>query len=145
MNLIILAFIIAFSAMEGWREGIYWHVKIGSRYYDWFPEVEEHRIFVGLRAVVVLMGSSLLFFNMAWYLVLASMIGYALVFSFMHNGIMYLTRNNLDSNNYPKRFWAQSTSSVAKTTKFMTPVSRTIQFVIGTLINIGAFITHLLL
>jgi len=146
MNLIILALFIAYAAFEGWREGIYWHIKIGSRYYDWKPKVEEHVIFTIQRAIVIIMGCSLLFFTgMAWYWCVASLIGLALCFSFMHNGAMYLTRNELDNTLYPKRWMAQSTSSVAKTTKFMTPVSRTIQFILGVLINVGAFIGHILL
>lgn len=126
MNLTILTFFLAYSAFEGWREAIYWHVKIGSRFHNWFPNTEEHIIFSIQRGIVLLMGCSLLFFTgMAWYWCIASLIGMALCFSFIHNGFMYLTRNNLDNTVYPKRFWAQSSSSVAKTTKFMTPVSRT--------------------
>jgi len=141
MNLIILALYLTYAAFEGWREGIYWHVKGGSRYYDWQPKVEEHVIFTIQRAIITIMGSILLFFTgMAWYWCVASVIGYALTFTFMHNGIMYLTRNEIDPTIYHKRFWAQSTSSVAKTTKFMTPISRTIQFIVGVLLNVGAFI-----
>tara|TARA_R110000868_G_scaffold203969_8_gene451963 strand:- start:3026 stop:3466 length:441 start_codon:yes stop_codon:yes gene_type:complete len=146
MNLIILILFIIYSAFEGWREAIYWHVKGGSRYYDWFPKVEEHVIFTIQRAIVIIMGSILLFFTgMTWYWCVASIIGYALTFSFIHNGAMYLTRNNLDNTVYPKRWMAQSTSSVAKTTKFMTPTSRTIQFVFGILINIGVLLGYILL
>lgn len=131
--------------MEGWREALYWHIKHGSHFTSWKPKMEEHKTFMILRGIVILMGSSLLFFSMTWYWVLASMLGYALVFTFMHNGTMYMTRNNIDNTVYEKRWMAQSTSSTAKTTKFMTPVSRTIQFVLGVLINIGAFIGHLLM
>ena len=146
VNLILLTFFIAYSAFEGWREAIYWYVKIGSRFYDWFPKVEEHIIFATQRAIVLLMGGLLLFFTgMSWWLTLISVIGCALTFSFIHNGFMYLTRNNLDPTIYHKRFWDQSTSSVAKTTKFMTPISRTIQFVLGVLLNIGVFIAYYLI
>lgn len=145
MNLILLALFLAYSAFEGWREGIYWHVKIGSRFHDWFPKTEEHIIFSIQRAIVLLMGGILLFFTgMSWWLTLLSVLGCALVFSFMHNGAMYMTRNKLDSTVYHKGWMDQSTSSVAKTTKFMTPISRTIQFVIGLLLNVGVFIYYLL-
>lgn len=146
MNLLIMVLFIAYSAMEGWREAIYWHVKGGSRYYDWFPKVEEHVLFTIQRAITIIMGSILLFFTgLHWCLCITSMVGYALTFTFIHNGIMYLTRNELDPTVYHKRFWEQSTSSVAKTTKFMTPVSRTIQFVVGILLNLGVFICSMLL
>lgn len=145
MNLIILLLFMGYATLEGWREAIYWHVKVGSRFYDWFPNVEEHIVFSIQRSIVLIMVcTSLFFIGMSWYLVLTSLIGMALCFSFIHNGTMYLTRNNLDNTIYPKRWMAQSTSSVAKTTKFMTPMSRTIQFIIGILINIGVLIIHLL-
>jgi len=145
MNLIILGLFIIYAGFEGWREGIYWHVKVGSRFYDWFPPVEEHIIFSIQRGIVLIMGCALLLTVMSWYWVLASLIGMALCFSFVHNGAMYLTRNNLDNTVYKKGWMDQSTSSVALTTKFMTPVSRTIQFILGLLINMGALLGDILL
>ena len=141
MNLILLLSFIGYSAFEGWREAIYWHVKIGSGFHDWQPKTEEHIIFSLQRAIVLLMGGTLLLFTgIPWYFTLLSILGSALTFSFIHNGIMYTVRNNLDNTIYPKQFWDQSTSSVAKTTKFMTPISRTIQFILGVLIHISVTI-----
>lgn len=146
MNLIILGLFLAYAAFEGWREALYWYIKHSSYFTDWKPKVEEHTVFTIQRAIVTIMGSILLFFTGMWWVwCLVSMLGFALCFTFMHNGAMYLTRNNIDPYTYPKRWWAQSTTSTAKLTKFETPVSRTIQFVIGILLNVGAFILHLLL
>jgi len=41
-------------------------------------------------------------------------ISLALLFSFFHNGVYFMTRNKLDSKIYPKGFWDDSTSSTAK-------------------------------
>lgn len=133
-----------FSLLEGLTEARLWHHK-----YKVFDErvvnkFDSHTSFAIQRGVVILfmcivvhlyadvdsLVVSLLFF-----------IASALTFSFLHNGMMYTHRNQLSKMTkgdeiYPKKWFDQSKTSSAFTTKFMTPVSRTLQFVFGVILYV---------
>ena len=132
-----LIFWVMYSTLEGLREAFYWHYKGIASSTD---GVDLHPIFTLQRGILLF---TLMFFM---WVTLSSTVGVliflanALLFSFFHNGMMYLFRNKLDSKVYPKKWFDQSTTSTAKTTKFMTPVSRTIQAILG----LGIYITILI-
>lgn len=138
---VILALWIGFAILEGKREAIFWHHRVRSSDYDTFKEIDRHPLFALQRYCVLMLtsiGFQFLLDNL-WitiYLTVMNMF----VFTFFHNGMMYLERRNMsmissptNSDNwiYLKGWWDQSTTSTALTTKFMTPISRTIQMILG--------------
>lgn len=135
---------ILFVFFEAWREAIYWHVKGGGVYDTWKSKPEEHTLFTIQRGIFFLSLILGMIFTTHWIGILTSTIGFALIFSFIHNGFYYMFRNRLNPEVYKEGFWSQSTTSVAKLTKFMTPISRTIQFGIGISILIFGIILDLL-
>ena len=54
-----------------------------------------------------------------------------LMFSFLHNGSYYYTRNKLNPEVYPSGWFDQSTTSTAFWTDIMVPEFRVISFVLG--------------
>lgn len=141
MIYICLVLWIMYSVIEGKREAIFWHHRIKSSDYTLFKNIDRHPLFTIQR------GLMLMSLALASYYILDNilLVGYlfimnVLIFSFFHNGSMYLERYkmsvvaNIDEPNrwvYEKGWWAQSTTSTAFSTKFMTPLSRTIQAIIG--------------
>jgi hypothetical protein len=141
--MIYLCFILwlVYSFIEGKREAHFWHHRTNSPHFENFKDIDRHPLFVIQRGLMLISLSVTTLFittDILWTVILFIM--NALVFTFMHNGSMYLERLNMskiihpdrpDKWVYKKGWWAQSTSSQALTTKFMTPVSRLIQFVLG--------------
>lgn len=139
--LLVLFIWIIYSMIEGKREANYWHHKVNSSQYPIFQSVNEHGLFMLQRGLVLILISivvHLITGNLLWVLYFITM--NSLIFSFFHNGSMYNERYlmskkvNPDKPSlwvYNKRWWAQSTTSTAVLTKFMAPISRTIQASIG--------------
>lgn len=136
MIYLLLAIWIAYAVLEGKREAIFWF------FYNNQHNIKDlHPLFAVQRGTVLLILSIATYY--IWDNIWIS--GYAflmncLVFSFFHNGMMYHTRYKMsvdidpdDSSFwvYEKGWWDQSTTSTAWSTKFMTPVSRTIQAILG--------------
>jgi hypothetical protein len=128
----ILLFLIwiCYILCEAYREGYYWHYKsfvVDNRKFN------IHIIFTIQR---FLMLTSLTFVKFEYFSVnnldlLLFFVSCCLIFSFIHNGMYYTIRNMLNNNIYKKKWFDQSSTSTALTTKFFTPVSRTIMFGIG--------------
>jgi len=132
---------IIYAIIEGRREAHFWHHKIKSSDYKDFKDIDRHPLFTiqrGLMLLTLALTSYLILDNiwLAGYLLIMN----SFIFSFWHNGSMYLERfkmsKMLSPNNpkawiYEKGWWAQSTTSTAWTTKLMGPKSRTIQLIIG--------------
>ena len=53
------------------------------------------------------------------------------MFTFLHDGMYYAQRNNLNKETYPKRWFDYSTTSTAKLDKFLNPTNRIIMFIVG--------------
>lgn len=137
----ILVIWVLYSLLEGKREAIFWHHRIKSSDYNTFKSIDRHPMFMFQRSLTLLSTGMASFYisDNIWlgiYITVLNM----LLFSFFHNGAMYLERKNMsreanptDSTKwiYPKGWWDQSKTSTAKLTKFMSPVSRTIQASIG--------------
>lgn len=138
MLLVTLFIWIAYCIIEGFREGYYWHYKNkgddGNKY-------EIHPIFSVQRSLVLsLIGLlTLLSFNkLSGLLIGVSFLkaglfvfSLMLIFSFIHNGMYYTTRNILDKKIYNLKWKDQSSTSTAKWTKFLSFRNRTIMFVLG--------------
>ena len=132
-----------YSLIEGKREANFWHHRINSSDYELFKDIDRHPLFViqrGLMLISLGVVAYLVTDNLLW-------VGYffilnSLLFTFFHNGSMYLERFNMSKKSNPDNpgmwvykdgWWAQSSTSEALTTKFMTPISRTIQMTLGVL------------
>jgi hypothetical protein len=112
---IVLNLWIIYCIFEGAREAFYWNT---------YPtyDFNIHWMFFVTRAIFLAVASDLL-----WQII----VSFALMFSFIHNGAYYTTRNILNRDLYKKKWFDQSTTSTAFLTKFNGPVSRTIQFILG--------------
>jgi hypothetical protein len=95
---------IAYSMIDGFREGFYWHYRNNSRR---TCEFEINRIFSLQRSLVILLISGFLVHILGWYS-LISTISMIMLFSYFHNGTYYLTRNKLDDKMYPMRWKDES-------------------------------------
>lgn len=128
----VLILWILYAFLEGKREAIFWHHRIKSSDYQKFKSKDRHPMFMLQRGMVLLLGGIATYY-MSDSIILTSYIFVMnmLLFSFFHNGAMYSERNNMSNTTYMKRWWAQSKTSTAKLTKFMSPASRTIQAIIG--------------
>lgn len=143
----ILTIWILFSIIEGKREAHFWHHRNASPDYGVFAEKDRHPLFMFQRGLVLLIGAIASFYiteSIWWSLFI--MVMNMLVFSFFHNGMMYTERYNMSKMVskepiYPKKWFDQSLTSQAKLTKFMTPISRTIQALLG----IGGYIVYIIL
>lgn len=113
---------VVFCIFEGIREGNYWHqVNITSKY----PKYNIHALFLAQR---ILFAYSLSFNNA----ILLNLLIMALTFSFIHNGTYYTTRYFLSNKTIYKKTWFdQSKSSTAVLTDIMTPIGRSIFFLMG--------------
>jgi len=131
MITLTLIIFILYSAIEGIREGYYYH-------YKWLTSImnkhDEHSMFTIQRVIVVLGLSIISYPLIGWYCFL-SIISMSLCFSFIHNGMYYSTRNSVDKNVYKRKFFDDTTSSTAKISMNF-PV-RTGLFVLGT---VGAIV-----
>jgi hypothetical protein len=122
---------ILYALIEGYREAYYWYFKskVGGSNKTVLFDLDLHAFFSVQRGIVFY-----LFF--LFYQDLAIILSFLLMFSFFHNGVYYLTRSFIAKDNgekdpYPLRFFDQSKTSTALTTKFFTPEMRTILFVVG--------------
>lgn len=138
MFVILLPFILflifcGYSVLEGWKEGDFfdkWQPK------DKSEEGGRHKMWTIQRSLVFI---SMLLASPGWWIV-----SLPFVFIFLHDGMYYHTRNKLNSKNYPKGWFDSSTTSTALSSKFETPIVRTISFVIGCLILISYYVLILI-
>ncbi len=131
-----LIFVI-YAMIEGFREGFYWFFKGNSRKKS---EFEIHPIFAAQRGMVLALLALNVFLLTDITSSLINVLSNALLFSFFHNGVYYLTRNKLDSNIYQLGWRDQSTTSTAKMTNFFNYRNRTICAIIGALCTIAAIL-----
>jgi len=148
--LISLFIWISYSLIEGKREANFWHHRINSSDYELFKDVDRHPLFVIQRGLVLISIGIITYLvtdSILWSVYLFTM--NSLLFTFFHNGSMYLERlmmsirsnpNNSDKWIYKDGWWSQSSTSVALTTRFMTPTSRSIQMLLGIIGYISYFI-----
>ena len=113
---------ISYSLCEGKLHGYYYAHHMVSSLKENF---NEHPLFNFMRLCVL----TPIFVLCGWKATLCLMA----MQPFCHNGCFYYTRDILD-HKYPKRWFAQSTSSTAWLTKFFTPTVRTISFLVGVIL-----------
>lgn len=119
MELILFIIWCLYSLFEGWREGEYFHrVEV--------TKDQGLKLHIGWTLQRFLVLIIIILSSLNWWL-----ISLILVFPFLHDGEYYSTRNDYNKQLYHKRFFAQSTTSTAITTRLFTPVVRTILFVLG--------------
>lgn len=126
--MIIISFLIwcFYSIIDGIRDGIFYH----SYNYSIKRLFNEHIIFVIQRLIVSII---LILYSQNILLIMPLILS----FSFFHNGAYYTTRHILNKktynydNLYKKKWFAQSTTSTSVFTKYMTPLVRTILFLLS--------------
>jgi hypothetical protein len=82
-----------------------------------------HKLLTVIRFVVIIP----IWILTSWKAVLC----YMAIFPFFHDGSYYTTREIIFKGTYPKKWFAQSITSTALSTKFFTPVVRTILAIIS--------------
>ncbi len=105
---------IMFACLIGKFEAFYFAMKMNSKM---FIDINEHLLFTCIRGVVLIP----IFILTDWKAVLC----YVAMFPFFHDGAYYTQRERIKPNTYHKKWFAQSTTSTAKLTKYFTPVVRT--------------------
>ncbi|MEK6880325.1 MAG: hypothetical protein AABY22_11985 [Nanoarchaeota archaeon] len=127
MNIWLIFLIwILYCIIDGIRDSLFYH------HYNLKTErlFNEHIVFVIQRGIVALI---LLLLSLNIWLI----IPFILSFSFFHNGSYYTTRYYLwkrtyyNGGEYNKKWFAQSITSTSFWTKYMTPVNRTILFILS--------------
>ena len=136
--LLLLLFVVSifFFMLEAKRDASYYHNSMTSSN----PVKENlHWVFFATRTIVLGLIGGICLYNYSALKTCIFMASLCLVFSFVHNGVYYATRHQLDNNVYPKGFWDDSTSSTA--TIELNAKTRTIMAVIGI---VGVVITILM-
>ena len=127
---------IAYSMIDGFREGFYWHYRNNSRR---TCEFEINRIFSLQRSLVILLISGFLVHILGWFS-LISTISMIMLFSYFHNGTYYLTRNKLDDKMYPMRWKDESRTLPVFYSGLMKYNKRTVLMILGLVIQIFVYI-----
>ena len=143
---------ICYSGFEGFREAHYWFYRTAYPDFEKIKHMDQHKEFMFQRGIVLgLISVIVSMTTQSWLIVGLIFIANALIFSFHHNGMMYLVRKELSEeitpeqpNPYPKGWFSQSSTSQAKMTFLMGPTSRTIQMIIGICMYIYVIFTYLL-
>lgn len=99
-------------------EVLFWHELKGEK-----PAYNPHDLFMWIRISFLIP----IFLLTDWYNVLC----YMAAFPFFHDGLYYTGREKLSPGVYPKKWFAQSTTSTALWTKYFTPVLRTLLAISG--------------
>jgi hypothetical protein len=117
------------SILFGIHDGFFWHGKNPNTKYFTNP----HNVLMALRIMVFVMICMAFNVNVILFLISST-----LQFSCLHNGMYYTTRNWLDRDVYPRRFFAQAIrkTSTSKFTDFMTPFVRTLLYALSYLLII---------
>src|ERR1035437_252187 len=89
---------IFYACIDGFKDGYFWFFKSTSSMANKF---EIHPIFAAQRGIVLLVMCSSLLFLVSPLNSCLNMLSNALIFSFFHNGVYYVTRNKLDAKVYP--------------------------------------------
>lgn len=129
MALILVTILwIVYSILEGYREAFYFFFEtedLQKKVTDLHPYFACQRIIVGGLSAFIAVGLSNVLFT------LICLVSLGLMFTFLHDGMYYAQRNNLNKETYPKRWFDYSTTSTAKLDKFLNPTNRIIMFIVG--------------
>lgn len=110
----------SFSYLSARFEAMYYNHEIHSNFLD---NNNEHPLLICIRICVLIPLAYLVKWDVA--------IAYVFIFPFIHDGSYYKMRNIIDSGIYTKKWFAQSETSTAITTKIFTPLIRTLFFITG--------------
>ena len=127
-SLLIILTWFMYCSLEGFREGYYWHYR---NLVNDNKKFEIHPIFYIQRGLVLFVMGLFLLTIMSTIQSIFFIFYLMCVFSFIHNGVYYTTRNILDGRVYKLKWVDHSTTSTAIWTKFLTFRNRTIMFIIG--------------
>lgn len=124
---VVLVFLwIVTASLEGCRDGFLYHYRTNSVKKD---SHNIHWLFTFERSVVM---SLICWINAMYGSMLNTgvlALSLIMIFSFIHNGIYYKTRNYLDKNVYPKGWWDSSQGSESMIE--LTTIPRTFMAFVG--------------
>lgn len=124
---------ILYNLIEGHREAHFYHIASKE---DKITEL--HHIFLAQRFLVFLILNSALIFYLDYKLILFD-IAIICIQPFIHNGMYYYTRWKLDNKIYTKKWFDQSNSSTAFSTKFETLKFRILYLIISIVSIVSIF------
>lgn len=131
-----LAFIswLVFSVLEGRREALYFSYKMRASIAKQQAFKKDEHILFSWQRLAVLCGMIIPMGVCLNTLIAAT--AFCMAFPFLHDGMYYVTRNQLDGI-YPKRWFDQSTTSTALSDrlKLFNPVTRTALFGVSVLLQ----------
>lgn len=110
IKIVLLVLWIIVALLEGVRDGFFYHYLMNSAKTD---KYNMHWLFTFERSVIMVL---IVWIYLRSFSVLDTgvfVFSLILIFSFIHNGQYYWTRNFLDNNIYPKKWFASSTTSEA--------------------------------
>lgn len=103
----LLALWIVTALLEGTRDGFFFAYRMQSK-----PDkYNMHWLFTFERTVIMVLIAWICSRSFSGLDTGVFALSLILIFSFVHNGQYYWTRNFLDKNIYPKKWWSSSTSS----------------------------------
>jgi hypothetical protein len=124
---------IAYSMIEGVRDGFYRHLESNSRRHLNF---EINLILLIQRSIILTFIGIILYELIGWKSII-SIFSMILIFNYFYAGAYYTTRNKLNDRIYIKGWCDQSnTPTNKKKSKIMTYINRKILMILGILIQI---------
>lgn len=108
IKIALLVLWIIVALLEGTRDGFFYHYRMNSAKTD---KYNMHWLFTFERSVIMILIAWIYSKSFSSLDTGVFMFSLILMFSFVHNGQYYWTRNFLDKNIYPKKWFASSTTS----------------------------------
>lgn len=108
MKIFIIIIWITYSCLDGLRDAHFFHNRNTSTDPD---KQNIHWLFSIQRSIVIILMSWI--YSKTYSALDTGIFSFSMIllFSFLHNGMYYRTRNFLDKNLYPKKWWDSSTTS----------------------------------
>ena len=134
IHILLLLLWIVYSSIFGYCDAYYWFYGNIAKYKDSIKLKDLHSHYFISRSIVGLVFGyvSVISDNYNDFIVIKTLIFttfYAMIFPFWHNGWYYTQRNNISPLVYKKRFWDNSSTSIAPIN--FSPFYRTLSFVLG--------------
>ena len=134
-----------YACIEGAREGHYFNEAVETGAVE---KINLHPLFFTQRLIVMLSISMFIGITSQSLILTSSfIISSLLCFSFFHNGVYFVTRNNLNYWVYPKRFKASKSDRKAnvksKAVMEFSYKNRLVQFILGVLLSYASIFIYL--
>lgn len=126
IKIVLLTLWIIICLLEGRRDAFFYFNKMNSTKSD---NHNIHWIFTSERGVILILIGVVNFVLSSFFNTCILIFSLSFIFSFVHNGMYYKTRNELDKKTYPKKWWDTSINSTSVIE--FNPIVRTFLFIVG--------------